>query len=224
MRPRVNAIIPCRNSIETIERAVKSAVDAGCDKVFVFDDASTDGLYYKLLDLRDDYPIWTYSSLGARTGSAVARNYLINLVEGDLIICLDADDTLNDIAPLVAAWQPNTFVYGNHNEINGDTVTHHKGAPIGTLPNKLVSGVTFLFHKDDWKRVGGFDSDFAYCEDWAYMCALVNAGVQGRYMDTTVYNRYMKPEGNERTVLAGMYFEFYRTMCRRKYPNVFNGA
>ena len=81
-----------------------------------------------------------------------------------------------------------------------------------------------MFHRRDWKRVGGFDVDFAYAEDYAMQCALTHAGMKPVYVDTVVYDRYLKPEGNERTGLAGAYWQFYRDMCRLKYPNSFAGT
>lgn len=226
MNNPVTCVIPVRNGATTIERAVKSACEAGCVEVYVYDDYSTDDTYEVLKSLLPKYEQFNIvASPQFHVGANFARNCLIDYSnDNDLIICLDADDTLNDIAPLVAAWQPNTFVYGNHDEFQGEWVNVHKGAPIGTLPNKMVTGVTFLFHKDDWQKVGGFDPDFAYAEDYAFQCALVNAGIQGKYIDHTVYNRYLNPSGNERTILAGMYFEFYRTMARQKYQNVFKGV
>lgn len=229
MNQIISAIIPCHNNAETIKRAVDSAYENGCNRVMVCDDASTDNSK-EVIDTLYNYHgrnvlSFVYFWNHTRYGASVTRNKMIEspLCEG-LTLCLDADDTLCDIVPLVAAWQPNNFVYGNHNEIQGDTVTQHKGAPIGTLPNKMVTGVTFLLAKEDWLKVGGFDPDFAFAEDYAFQCALVNAGVQGTYVDTTVYNRYIRPDGNERSVLAGEYWNFYHTMARRKFPNVFNGS
>lgn len=223
---KIVCIIPTRNNVDTLERAIRSAFNAGCDDVHVYNDATQDeGIHEIYLRLCETYKFphlkMSTFSKDVRVGASAARNLAIQCYGMDwLIVCLDADDTLCDIAPLVVAWQPNTFIYGNHSEVNGDSITEHKGAPIKTLPNKIITGVTFLFAKSDWQKVRGFDVDFAFAEDYGFQCALVNAGVQGVYVDTTVYNRYIRPEGNERSVLAGQYWTFYRDMARRKYPNV----
>lgn len=221
----VVCIIPAHNAAKTLERAVKSAYDAGCNQVIVGDDASSDTTMdviknlYEYYDLRGmDYHI----NYEVRFGATVMRNILISdLVNPDtLIICLDADDTLHDISPLVQAWQPSTWVYGNHRVMSeGQTVYH--GSPVGMLSRKEVTGITFLFHRIDWLIAGGFDPDFAYAEDWAFQLALEANGVQGVYVDTVVYERYLKPEGNERTTLAGEYWQFYRNMAMRKWPSLF---
>jgi len=222
MQP-ITCIIPCHNGAATIRRAVQSALDAGCANVLVYDDASSDGSYGIVHSLERDTPLMVecIASPLARVGAATARNLLIERTDNTLLICLDADDTLHNIASLVEAWQPGTWVYGDHIETDGTQETYHKGVPIGSLRNKLVTGVTFLFHSDDWAIAGGFDSDFAYCEDYAFQCALTHTGAHGVYVPTPVYTRHLKPDGNERTVLAGQYWTFYREMARRKYASVF---
>lgn len=222
----ITCIIPCRNGAATIERAIASAVNAGCDNVFVYDDASTDDSPRIWRELFIDYPdveVFCIST-AVRMGVNFARNFLVEEAPTGLIIPLDADDTLHDINPLREAWQPGVWVYGNYAEVDGDKVTEIKGAAPGALPRKNITGVTFLYHKDDWQRVGGYDPDFAYAEDYAFQCSLSNAGVQPRYVDTIVYDRYLHPNGNERTALAGVYWAFYQQMARRKYQTLFAGT
>lgn len=115
---KVTCIIPVRNGEDTIERAIKSALDAGCDKVLVYDDASTDNT----LRIIHEYTLKhagmvSFSHGGSvRTGVNFARNFLIELTDDDLIIPIDADDTLCDITPLRDTWQPGTWVYGFTNQ------------------------------------------------------------------------------------------------------------
>lgn len=247
----VTCIIPVHNNEKSIEKAIESAFNAGCDYVLAYDDHSTDNSLQIMIELRDkqwravdkyphevgvekDLDLWARSHvlhlIGWRTldemqvfglkGVNVARNFLVGHSPWGLIIPLDADDTLHDIRPLVEAWRPGTWVYGNHCVHNQGQTLYH-GAPIGMLSRKEVTGVTFLFHKDDWLKVGGFDPDFAYAEDYAFQCALQANGVEGVYVDTLVYERYLKPEGNERTAKAGLYWPFYHQMARQKWPSLF---
>lgn len=223
----VTCIIPVHNGAATIERAVKSAIDVGCDDVYVFDDASTDNTYHILKNrLIDEYNLltWLYSS-PFHVGVNYARNKMIHETDADdgLIICLDADDTLRSIEPLKQAYSDGFWVYGDHDEHNGDSVQHIKGSPAGSITRKPLTGVTFLFHKKDWQKVGGFDSDFAYAEEYSLQCALTNAGIKPKYVETIVYDRYLSPTGNPRTALATEYWTFYRNMAKRKYPALFAG-
>lgn len=222
----VACIIPVRNGEKTIGRAVLSAVEAGASEVLVYDDASTDATRQILEHLCQTTPELEFYSMlhNVRAGVNFARNFLIEMAYADLIICLDADDELRPLAPLLEAWQPGTWVYGDHLEHDGLTATRNKAAAPGALPRKNITGISFLFHAADWRLAGGFDPDFAYAEDYAFQCALTNAGINPVKVDCIVYDRYLKPEGNERTVLAGEHWQFYRDMARRKYPNVFKGT
>ncbi len=222
----VAVIIPVRNGEATIARAVNSAVEAGAAEVLVYDDASTDGTRQILENLCQSTPELEFYSMlhNVRAGVNFARNFLIEMAYSDLIIPLDADDELRSIAPLVEAWQPGTWVYGDYLEHCNGEVNKIKAAPPGSLPRKNITGITFLFHAADWKRVGGYDPDFAYAEDYGLQCALVNGSVQAKQIDAIVYDRYLKSEGNERTILAGQHWQFYRTMAWRKYPLVFAGT
>lgn len=226
MKDIVTIIIPCRNAEATIQRAVESAVKAGADYVMCYDDASTDDTKGILEALSAQYPqVEFYSQLhDVRAGVHFGRNFLIEIADAGLIFPLDADDTICDLQALVRAWQPNTWVYGDHLEHEGEQVTRVKGVAPGALARREITGVSFLFHSDDWKRAGGYDPDFAFAEDYALQCALVNAGVRPVQIDCIAYERYLKPAGNERTMLAGEYWQFYHTMARRKYQNVFKGT
>lgn len=227
MNEPVTCVIPVRNGAATIERAVKSAIDAGCNQVFVYDDASTDDTDEVIGRLVGKYEkmAWPRGNRNINYGVNYARNHLIDCAhDNSLIICLDADDELRDISPLIAAWEKGTWVYGNHTEVLNEAAKKiYKGAPAGSLSRKELTGITFMFHKQDWLTCGGFDPDFAYAEDYAFQCNLTHHGIQPKYVDTVVYDRYLKPDGNERSALASEYWNFYHTMARRKYPSVFAG-
>lgn len=227
MSETVTCIIPVRNGATTIERAIESAIDAGCDSVMACDDSSSDNTFDVIVALKQKYSELDVSFTGSiycHAGVNFARNFMIGRISHSLIICLDADDELRDINPLLDAWQEGTWVYGNHAEvINEAAKAIVKGSPAGSLPRKELTGITFMFHKSDWLKCGGFDPDFAYAEDYAFQCNLTHHGVTPKYVDTVVYNRYLKAEGNERSALAGEYWQHYHTMARRKYPSIFAG-
>jgi glycosyltransferase involved in cell wall biosynthesis len=223
--PHVTAIIPVRNGAATIERAVNSAFDAGCDDVLVYDDYSNDSTLDIVTAMPQVNLTFVTSFQQFHAGVNYARNFLIDRADEGLIIPLDADDELYSIKPFVEAWQPGTWVYGNHHETMGNSIPEIRfGAPAGSLTRKNITGITFLFHKDDWKAVGGYDPDFAYLEDYAFQCALTNAGVSPVHVSEVLYNRYLSERGNPRTTNAQTYWFFYRDMARQKYPALFAGV
>ena len=222
MAEPVTCIIPVHNGAATIERAVKSAVDAGCDYVIVYDDASTDDTLDKLEKIKYMYlDVYAAFPLNINQGVNYSRNFLCQQARDGLIIPLDADDTLCDITPLRNAWHLGVWVYGDYWQHEGGSTTPIPGAPAGALPRKELTGISFMFHKRDWLMAGGYDPDFAYCEDWAFQCNLTHHSIKPVYVETVVYERYLNAQGNERTSRAGEYWNFYHLMARRKYPSLF---
>lgn len=222
----ITAIIPARNAEVTIRRAVMSALEAGVHSVLVYDDFSTDRTPQILESLSSQFDeVEFYTAMpNMRAGVVFARNFLISLADDGLIIPLDADDELRSVLPLLDRWEYGTWVYGDNMEHCNGEIYKVKASPAGSLARKNITGVTFAFHRSDWERVGGYDPDFAYAEDYGFQCALTAAGVRPVYLDCIVYDRYLYTGGNERTALAGAYWEFYRNMARRKYPSVFVGT
>jgi len=217
----VTCCIPVRNGAATLERAAHSAHRAGCDFILAYDDHSTDSTLLTIMALWPNVRRIGSEDIKHHAGVNFARNYLISHAVDSLIIPLDVDDELLDIRPLVQAWQPGTWVYGDYVQREGLEETLIPGSPAGMLSRKELTGISFMFHKDDWLKVGGYDPDFAYCEDYAFQCALTHAGIQPVYVPTPVYRRHLKANGNERTSRAGEYWNFYHLMARRKYPSVF---
>lgn len=187
----VTVVIPCREQEGTLPLAQESAYRCGAQDVT------------------------TYYDTGAiRAGVCYARNNLIKDAKHDLICCLDADDLLLDLESMYNAWQPGTFVYGNWKEVSANGERIVEAAPAGMITRKPICTVTSLFHRDDWLRVGGFDPDFFFAEDWAFFLALHNAGVKGVKVDATVMCRTIQV--NQRTLRATQWWETIREIAKSK--------
>lgn len=199
----ISVIIPVYKQERWLDKAVVSAYTAQADKVMTRFDG-------------DPY----------RMGVCAARNEMIWHAANDLILPLDADDRLyaDSLQRLYNAWKPGTFVYGRYTEIDEDenVIREMDAPPPGMLHQKNLTYSTFLFHRDDWRRVGGYDVDFEPLEeDYALQCALVNVGVKPVRLDgAPIYKRMI--HNNSRTARAMKYWHITQEMCRQKYPLVFS--
>lgn len=186
MTPRVSVIIPCRNHLATLNRAVKSAwacntAGVTVSDVIVVDDGSlprvADGAYHLLRT----------SNTELATGVCYARTKgILDAPRDSLILPLDADDELipEGVAALVKAWQPNTFTYGAHIE-NGQS---YPPAGKNAIGMRDLTGVTFLFSREDFIKAGGYNPDFNLgCEGWALQIALTKAGITPVAIPEPVY-------------------------------------
>lgn len=191
----VSVIIPCHNMADTLANAVASALDEA-DEILIYDDGSTDDTTTVCWDIAAHHPKVRY----LRRWSAVpigvcgARNILISHASSELIIPLDADDVFlpGGITALRQAHRENSFVYGGWIDQRGE----HAPPPIGMLNRKNVAKATFLFEKRHWLQVGGYNPLFnCGAEDYAFMLALVQAGISGIAIDVPVYRYTDSMEG-----------------------------
>lgn len=232
----VTVVIPAHNAVRTVERSIDSAFAAGAGQVVVVDDASADGTAELIESLRDVYPSSQYDQFykplhtGKCTPAGVchARNLGVSEARCGVAIPLDADDmfTSDGIRLLFETYINSidlknlnrTLVYGGH--IRGDT-GEVVAAPLPhRLAQKNLTGATFAFSVLDWGRAGGYHPDFNLgCEDWAFMAALVSAGVQLVRVEEPVY---IYSSGGQRAARCLQYADTLRQLLREHYPVVFN--
>lgn len=175
-------------------------------------------------------------------GVCYSRNALIRYAKTDLILPLDADDYLlpGAVERMAAAWSPGKVVYGNWAEytdhlevfcgglakatLTRDTpeLVTFEAPPVGMLPRKHVCHATYLFAKEDWLRVGGYDPDFNIgAEDWEFMIALVESGCELVRLDGDPL--YVKTIGeNERTHKAIRRKDIIKQLLLEKHPKFFS--
>lgn len=219
----VSVVIPYRNEDrDIVDRARQSALDANADHVVQVNDGETIRLAASdmpsiILNHVEDW--FHISTLHA--GVCHARNLGIFYAKHDLIVPLDADDELlpDGLQHLVDAWEPGTLVYGNW--LEGDELKI--APPPEMLRRKHVAHATWLFHKDDWAKVGGYDPDMNLGgEDWAFMCALVGAGVKPVHVNAPIYRRTVR--AGSRTDQTRNRIDFIKQLLREKYPKVMHGS
>lgn len=106
-RPAVTVIVPAWNSARTIERAIRSVLDAGLEavEVVVVDDASTDETVAVVERIAAVDPRVVLLRSETNRGPSVARNRALEAARGTWLTFLDADDRLlpGGLAALVHA-------------------------------------------------------------------------------------------------------------------------
>lgn len=203
----ISIVIPVRNMAATLARAVESALKS--DDVIIVYDASEDDTFQVVQDLCTWYPNVRYiTPLSAvPIGVCAARNIGVSQARNNLIIPLDADDYFlpGGIEALMSAWEEGTFVYGGWELDTGQVIDPPQ---IEMLYRKNVTQATFLFAKLDFIRAGGYDPLFTLgAEDYAFMCALVRAGIRGTRISQPVYHYTDHPNGRAAN-------------CQRRWPLV----
>lgn len=186
----VTVVIATHNMAETLGEAVDSALVAGATDVVIFDDRSTDDTWQAYLNItaRHGKLVRRVAGLELPVKPAVGRNIAIQHCDYNLILPLDADDQLlpDGLKALRSAYRPGAVVYGGWIE-NGQAV---RPPPPGMLRRKHVCHATYLFHKNDWLKVRGYDPDFSFGgEDWAFLVALQAAGLEVVCVDAPIYAR-----------------------------------
>lgn len=216
----VAVIIPCHNHAETLQRAIISAYEQ-CDEVVVCLDICGENTLAALDRLRIANLTVIESANLVRSGVCFTRNLAISMTKEDLIVPLDADDELTPgaVKALTDAYLPGIFVYGGW--IQGGTA--YRAPPIKMIYRKNIARATWLFARSDWLKVGGYPAEFeAGYEDWAFMCALLEAGIKGREIDFPVLKQYHID--GERTRKVRENGELLLRLMRRNYPGVFRHA
>lgn len=187
---KVTVVIACRFQNSTLSHA-KASAESQVDEVITSQDNAT-----------------------VRQGVCFTRNKAIWEADTALILPLDADEILlpGAVDALLSAYTPGTFVYGNWIERR----TERKPAPIGMIDRKNIACSTFLFEREAWLKVGGYNPRYEIGgEDWAFMCALLNAGYQPHYVDALIHTYTPTPGGRSHKMLP--YIDTIRAMLNEDY-------
>lgn len=220
---KISVVIPTFNMASTLKRAIESALPQA-DEVIVINDGSTDETRDVLQSI--NHPRLLYANFEANAGVCRSRNTAIGLSRCDWFVPLDADDVLlpGALNALRNEASARWFVYGDWLEKIDGQIVRKPASPIGMLDRKNVAKATFLFSRAMWQEVGGYDSDFERTggEDWAFMCALVNAGFRGAKVDAPIYQYTVRTDGRAARVVE--HAEEVMALLKAKYPKVFPHA
>lgn len=191
INPLVSIIVPCYNQEQYLGEALQSVLDqtyANWECIIVNDGSpdNTEEVARKWLhkDARFKY---VHQENG---GLSSARNSGISKAVGVFILPLDADDRISAdyINQAINAFKEDTslkVVYCKAAKF-GDEVGSLNLAPfsISTLAKENMIFCTAMYRKEDWQKVGGYDTKMIYgLEDWEFWISLLKKGGEVRCLE-----------------------------------------
>lgn len=179
--PLVSIIIPVYNGEKYIKHAIDSALDQTYKniEVIVINDGSVD----KTEEICEQYKDKIRYFKQENGGVSSALNFGINVMLGTYFSWLSHDDLYseNKIKKQIELLELHEYSYkvvysaGNLMDSNGKIFTKNKSKKNEVInsikfykknTNKSPGGCGFLIHHDVFKKVGLFDSDFKYVQDY----------------------------------------------------------
>lgn len=177
---RVSIIMPCYNDGNYILESIDSALNQSYSDIelIIVDDGSTDEKTLKVLDEIKNRGIRVIKSRNQKP--AAARNLGIENATGEYILPLDSDD-------LIEKDYVEKAVFILENDINVGAV-YCKADLFGTrtgiwdlpdysLDKMLLDNIVFVtavFRKEDWKKVGGFNTKLVHgMEDYDFWLSIL---------------------------------------------------
>jgi glycosyltransferase involved in cell wall biosynthesis len=176
--PEVSVVIPMRDRVWCIERALRSVFAAGCDSVeaIVVDDGSHDRSLDAVRAFAEAHPgcnlRWTAHAGGARRGVGASRNLGAAMARGGYLAFLDSDDEFLpgrfDHALAILRTVPEIDGVYEAQEImesDGQTtlrplaesIEPSRLGNVRMVPNNLPTTGSLVVRKALFDRVGGFD-------------------------------------------------------------------
>ena len=178
--PKVSIIIPCYNQIEFITETIDS-VKKQCFtdyEIIIINDGSTEEGAVQFLNKFSDGDT-TVLHIENR-GVSAARNYAIKHSNGEYILPLDADDSIDelflyetvailDTMPEIEAVRTGVKYFG---AINDEEILPAYSRRKHLLQNLFFN--TTLFRKSSFLKIGGYDEQFLIgWEDWDFFLRLI---------------------------------------------------
>lgn len=181
--PLVSVIIPAYNMeaylAETLDSIVAS--DYRRLEIIVMDDGSKDRTPLIAREYAQKDP--RIIALGQENaGACAARNHAISLAKGELILPVDADNTITTdfIGKAVQAFRqdPEVKVVCTRADFMGERSGEWKlpAFDIRLLARKNIMDNCAMYRKEDWTRVGGYCNEIVTREDWDFWTAVLKDG------------------------------------------------
>lgn len=184
----VSVVIPAYNVEEYVQDAVESALNQTypLQEIVCVDDGSTDGTLEVLRDLEAQHPDEMQVLTGSNQGACAARNRGMSVATGEYIQFLDADDVLlpekieRDVAVLEEDREP--LLFGGFESYKNGTKIFESDTFISRDPWVCLAKQNFgqtssnLFRADAVERVGGWDEQRPYNQDYDLIARMLMDG------------------------------------------------
>jgi glycosyltransferase involved in cell wall biosynthesis len=192
--------------VEAIESIIESKE---IYEIIVVDDCSTNNNSINVLSqINNKYPdiknIKTKNNLGA----SGAKNFGIEHAKGNVIVLLDADDTLpiNAIEDIADSFEKSPEVdvlFGNYtinNEnVNCSRIENDETLNIEELAKKWILLGSSPFRKIAWHDIGGFDKMYPKTDDIDFHIKMILSKKNFKYINKNIYNWNLSEDGNCKT-------------------------
>lgn len=219
---KVSVVIPCYNSGEFLDEAVRSALAQTWPnlEVVIVDDGSTDQSTLRLLEEAR----WPRTRIfrQANAGPAAARNHAVREASGSYILPLDADDTIEPTyvekaAAVLEARSDVGCVYCKARKFGAEQGPWN--LPVYTLRELVIDNVIFvtsLYRKEDWESVGGYNEKLRHgVEDYDFWVKIVHLGRDVVQLEDSLFN--YRIQENSRTTS----FQEGRANVVKTYAEIF---
>lgn len=207
--PLVSVIIPCYNYGKWVGNAIESVLRQtypGPKEIIVVNDGSTDSTDDDIKPYLDRVTYYSKQNGGV----AEARNYGVRHSHGELIACLDADDSwepefLSSLVPPMIKDRALGLAYG-HLQSNNGQGTFVSGWPPpfdfreqAARHNRVPSSC--VYRRTAWERAGGYRAQYTPAEDAELWLRIAAVGFNVRKItDTPVYTYRLHSHSLSRTI------------------------
>ena len=225
--PLVSVVMPAYNIADYIGQSIESvlASDYANIELIVVDDGSKDNTLAVAKEYEQaDKRVKVLTKVNG--GQGVARNFGVEASSGKYILFVDSDDLIGSsyISKSVAELEADEAV--KVVTCRGEFFDGRTGAwklklySPKTLAKRNVFTLSSMMRRDDFVRVGGFDSTMHnYCEDWALWINILKDGGKVVTLPTVEFY-YRVRQGSSRFTGRKYWHELIKTL-NRKFPDFF---
>ncbi|MDR2472051.1 MAG: glycosyltransferase family 2 protein [Tannerella sp.] len=181
--PLVSVIIPVYNMSEYVSETLDSVLSSDYPEmeIVVVDDGSTDNsadIIKSYAEKSNKIKLFEQPNKGV----SAARNYAIQLSQGEYILPVDADDLISENyireAVKILTDNPQIKVVSCEVEQFGERagIIHYPKFSYRLLARKNMIVCSSMFRKSDWAKTGGFCEEEIFREDWDFWISMFTTG------------------------------------------------